>query len=172
MKLDSAQEALKARSFNQAEEECLESVRLNPTEVDGWVRLGWIRTKLERLNDAEASFLRALLLQDTHTGAHEGLIWIHIARNDAEATHRVVSRLRKLDPQAAERALEAIDSSLGRRMAMLEFPALGIPNSPFNIAFRSRYDLYQRNNPHYFDRGDWAIRLARETDMALSKSRK
>ena len=49
-----------------------------------------------------------------------------------------------------------------QREAVRRYPELGVAGSKLNVAFLSRYKLYQRERPNYFADNSWPVRLAEE----------
>lgn len=167
-KLALGQAALENRYFSWAEENFQEAALLDPNSPAAQEGLGWARLKLERLYEARENFAKATKLNRSSASAWKGLVYLGIYANDAPETYRALTALEKLDRRAADEARRTIHHNFGQKLALLEYPALGVIDSPFNSDFRKRYNYYQVRNPDYFTTGDWPVRMARETARALA----
>lgn len=53
--------------------------------------------------------------------------------------------------------------------AVQQYPDLGVPSSPLNREFLTRYRHYQATNPAYFNDQGWPLHLAAESQAALAQ---
>lgn len=64
-------------------------------------------------------------------------------------------------PPTPHPALEA------QTAALKAYPALGLPDSPFNRTFKELHAEAKRNNPQLLAQPDWPIKLAEKTAISL-----
>jgi hypothetical protein len=57
----------------------------------------------------------------------------------------------------------------GRLKALRLYPALGVPNTPLNIEFVTRYNLYRIEKPEFFGDPAWPVILVKECAAALGE---
>lgn len=67
---------------------------------------------------------------------------------------------RSMHPKTVEEA---------QRLAVQQYPALGVVDSPLNREFRTRFHHYQATNPAYFNDKEWPLHLAAESQTALDQ---
>lgn len=56
-----------------------------------------------------------------------------------------------------------------QRLAVRQYPALSVADSPLNREFRTRYRHYQATNQAYFNDKEWPLHLAAESQAALDQ---
>lgn len=56
-----------------------------------------------------------------------------------------------------------------QRLAVQQYPALGIADSPLNREFRTRFRHYQATNQAYFNDKEWPLHLAAESQTAIDQ---
>jgi len=154
-------------NYAEAESDYREAVAIDPKFAEAWCSLGWATLNRRQSIEASQSFRKAVALKPTLANGWKGLAELYIAEADAPAAFDAIKRLQQLDRDAAVEVQRQVSPEFSQKLAIAEFPSLGVLDSQFNREFRNRYDHYALMEPDYLKRRDWPVRLARETAAGL-----
>ena len=156
-------------NYAKAELEYREAVVINPKFAEAWCSLGWTHLNRGQSIDAGQSFHKAVALKPTLANGWKGLAKLYIAEADATEAFDAIKHLQQLDRDAAVEVQRQVSPEFSQKLAMAEFPDLGVLDSPFNREFRRRHEQYALKEPNFLNRRDWPVKLARETAAALKE---
>jgi len=93
-----------AREPALAEATLRRGLELDPSLADGWLALGELQSEADRLDDALASFQKAVLAKPDHARAHSKLAMAFVMKQDFAGAIPELERYLALDPDAADAA--------------------------------------------------------------------
>ncbi len=143
------------------------AVEIDPSYASAWYNLGWVFAKLGNSKDAISAFEKAVSIQPDLKDGWYSLAAMYAALDKAENVANAIVHLRKLDFPRAQNLTRSLTAEFVQRLAVAEYPALGVESSPLNREFAKRYHRYKASNPRYFDNTDWPIVLAQEAARAI-----
>jgi Flp pilus assembly protein TadD len=103
-RLEQAAAAIAADRLGEAEQQLNAILKVAPGDVLALNLLGTVRAKQNRLDEAEALFLRAVRADRRFVGAHMNLAYLYLLRGSPEKTATELREVLQLDPSNADAA--------------------------------------------------------------------
>jgi TPR repeat protein len=138
-----------------------------PKNAGAWYNTGWAYAKLGDIDTAIPFYKRASELQPTNTDTWQSLVLGYAYLKDPDNASDAIAHLKQLDINQAEKVIRMLDVGFVQKIAVVEFPSLGVANSTFHREFISRYERITNSNVTFLTHSDWPLVLAQEVALSL-----